>query len=86
MPPTSWTSLLLPVVRIAVYTTLDRLDRAVETGLEFLRHTGVTWSPHPTDKEAEQAFERIWHQLGSRPIESLLDLPQMSEPAWCVYH
>jgi predicted ATPase len=69
--------------RIAVYTTLDRPDRAVEMGLEFLRHTGVTWSPHPTDKEAEQEFERIWHQLGSRPIEALLDLPQMSDPAWC---
>ena len=70
--------------RIAVYTTLDRPDRAVEMGLEFLRHTGVTWSPHPTDKEAEQEFERIWHQLGSRPIEALLDLPQMSDPAWCA--
>ena len=70
--------------RIAVYTTLDRPDRAVEMGLEFLRHTGVTWSPHPTDKEVEQEFERIWHQLGSRPIEALLDLPQMSDPAWCA--
>ena len=70
--------------RIAVYTTLDRPDRAVEMGLEFLRHIGVTWSPHPTDKEAEQEFERIWHQLGSRPIEALLDLPQMSDPAWCA--
>ena len=37
--------------RIAVYTTLDRPDRAVEMGLEFLRHIGVTWSPHPTDEE-----------------------------------
>ena len=70
--------------RIAVYTTLDRPDRAVEIGLEYLRHTGVTWSPHPTDKEAEQEYERIWHQLGSRPIEALLDLPQMSDPAWCA--
>jgi len=25
-------------------------------------------------------YERIWSQLGSRPIEALVDLPLMSDP------
>jgi hypothetical protein len=40
--------------RVALYTTLDRSDRAVEVGLEYLRYVGVEWSPHPTDEEVGQ--------------------------------
>jgi predicted ATPase len=35
-------------LRAELYTTLDQPDRAVEVGLEYLRHVGVEWSPHPT--------------------------------------
>ena len=35
-------------LRVDLYTTLDRSDRAVEVCLEYLRHLGVEWSPHPT--------------------------------------
>ena len=58
-----------------VYTTMDRPDRAVEVGLEYLRRIGVAWSAHPTDEEVEREYEQIWHQLGSRAIEELIDLP-----------
>src|SRR5262249_32791097 len=49
-------------LRVALYTTLDRSDRAVEVCLEHLRSVGVTWSPHPTRAEVEQEIERIWQQ------------------------
>ncbi len=29
-----------------------------------------------------QEFERIWQQLGSRPIQALIDLPLMEDPGW----
>ena len=69
-------------LRLDLYTTLDRSDRAVEVCLEYLRHFGVAWSPHPTEEEVRLEYERMWRQLGSRPIEALIDLPLMTDPGW----
>jgi PAS domain S-box-containing protein len=68
--------------RVALYTTLDRSDRAVEVGLEYLRYIGVKWSPHATDEDVRQECERMWQLLRSRPIDELLDLPLMNDPDW----
>jgi PAS domain S-box-containing protein len=68
-------------LRADLYTTLDQSSRAIAVGLDYLRHLGIDWSPHPTDEEARREYERIWSQLGSRTIESLIDLPLMSDPA-----
>jgi predicted ATPase/signal transduction histidine kinase/DNA-binding response OmpR family regulator/HPt (histidine-containing phosphotransfer) domain-containing protein len=63
-----------------LYTSLDEGQRAVEAALEFLRHAGVDWSPHPSKDEVRKEYDRISQQLGSRPIEALLDLPPMTDP------
>jgi PAS domain S-box-containing protein len=68
-------------LRVELYTTLDQSDRAVGVGLEYLRHLGIEWSPHPTQEEARREYERIWSQLASRAIEELIELPLMSDPA-----
>jgi PAS domain S-box-containing protein len=65
-----------------LYTALDQSDRAVEVGLEYLRRVGVDWSPHPAQDEIRQEYERIGRQLGSRPIEALVDLPPMIDPVY----
>jgi len=64
-----------------LYTALDQSDRAVAAGLEYLRRVGVDWSPHPTNEEVRQEYDRIWQQLGNRPIEALVDLPPMTDRA-----
>src|ERR1700687_2500959 len=69
-------------LRADLYTTLDQSNRAVAVGLDYLRHLGIDWSPHPTDEEARREYERIWSQLGGRTIEELVDLPLMSDPAY----
>ncbi|WP_437994781.1 AAA family ATPase [Sorangium sp. So ce185] len=78
--------------RMALYTTMDRSDRSVEACLEYLRRVGVEWSPHPTDAEVLQEYERMWQRLEGRPIEELFDLPPMADPdcrttidvlSWC---
>jgi PAS domain S-box-containing protein len=66
---------------IDLYTTLDQSSRAVAVGLDFLRHLGIDWSPHPTEEEARREYKRFWSQLGSRTIEDLIELPLMSDPA-----
>jgi PAS domain S-box-containing protein len=64
-----------------LYASLDQSDRAVEAGLEYLRRVGVDWSPHPTNDQLRKEYDRIWLQLGSRPIEAIVDLPLMTDPA-----
>jgi PAS domain S-box-containing protein len=64
-----------------LYTTLGQSNRAVAVALEYLRHSGVDWSPHPTDEDVRREYERIWLQLGSRRIEDLIELPLITDPA-----
>ena len=67
-------------LRVDIFMTLGRSDRAVAAGLDCLRRFNVTWSAHPTKKEIEDEYLRLWRQLGDRPIEGLLDLPPMVDP------
>jgi PAS domain S-box-containing protein len=67
-------------LRADLYMTLDQGSRAVTVGLDYLRHLGIDWSPHPAEEEARREYERIWSQLGGRTIEDLVDLPLMSDP------
>jgi PAS domain S-box-containing protein len=66
-------------LRVDLYTTLDRSDRAVDVCLAYLRHLGIDWSPHPPEELARREYERTWSLLGSRAIEELVDLPLMSD-------
>src|SRR5262249_23015511 len=68
-------------LRVDLYTTLAQSDRAVAVCLDYLRHLGIEWSPHPTEEEGRRKYERIWPQLGSRAIEQLIALPLMTDAA-----
>jgi PAS domain S-box-containing protein len=67
-------------LRLTLYTTLDRTDRGVEVCLEYLRRGGTDWAPHPTRDQAQCEYDSVWSQLGSRSIESIVDLPLMTDP------
>ncbi|WOD13587.1 sensor histidine kinase [Paraburkholderia kirstenboschensis] len=67
-------------LRVDLHTALDQSSRAIAVALDHLRHLGIDWAPHPTNAEARREYERVWAQLGSRTIESLIDLPLMSDP------
>src|SRR5258707_15482392 len=67
-------------LRLTLYQTMDRSDRAVEVCLEYLRRGGTDWAPAPTSEEARREYDRIWTQLGERQIEDLIDLPFMTNP------
>jgi PAS domain S-box-containing protein len=69
-------------LRMELYLTFDQSGRAVAVGLDYLRHLGIAWSPHPTAEDARQEYRRVWATLGDRPIEALLELPLMSDPAF----
>ncbi|HEX8537565.1 MAG TPA: histidine kinase, partial [Cystobacter sp.] len=48
--------------------------------LECLSLLGMPVSPHPTWEEAVAAHEEVWALLGPRSIQSLLELPLMTDP------
>ena len=69
-------------LRVELFTTLGRADRAIEVCLDYLRRVGVDWSAHPTKQDVRQEYECLWRKIGSRSIEELVDLPLMADPEW----
>jgi PAS domain S-box-containing protein len=67
-------------LRLTLYTTLDRCDRAVDVFLEWLRREGTVWSNRPTRDDVLLEYGRIWTLLGGREIEELVDLPLVVDP------
>src|SRR5262249_47228711 len=67
-------------LRIDLHTTLKQNDRAVDVCLDYLHHLGITLLNNPTDAEARREYARTWSLIGDRDIESLIDLPVMSDP------
>jgi PAS domain S-box-containing protein len=67
-------------LRLTLYTTLDRCDRAVDVFLEWLSSQGTVWSNRPTRDDVLREYERIWALLGGRQIEELIDLPLVVDP------
>jgi predicted ATPase/GAF domain-containing protein/two-component sensor histidine kinase len=67
-------------LRIDLYTTLNRSDRAVDVALDYLRHLGGEWLPHPTEEAVRQEYDRTLSLLGDRRIEDVIDAPLMSKP------
>jgi PAS domain S-box-containing protein len=68
-------------VRLNLYTTLDHSDSAVEVGLDYLRRVDDgRWPLHATAEDVRQAYDRLLQRLGSDSIESLVDLPLMTDP------
>jgi predicted ATPase len=55
-------------------------SKAIETSLECLRLFGIDISAHPTDEQVNAEYEKVWNNLGARAIESLINLPPMTDP------
>ena len=67
-------------VRINLYTTLDQSDNAISVGLDYLRLVDNEWPRDATEDDVRRAYDRLWQRLGSRSIESLIDLPPLRNP------
>jgi len=63
--------------------TTGKNERAVEVALAFLARVGILWAPRPTEAEVRQEYLEMRRRLSLRPIESLIDLPPMSDPG-CI--
>ncbi|MEA2946406.1 MAG: hypothetical protein QOI40_1736, partial [Alphaproteobacteria bacterium] len=70
----------LPDLAAVTRLQMEPNDRDVEIGLAYLRRVGIEWPVQPTTEEVGEEYERMWRQIGERPIEIMLDLPQMVDP------
>ncbi|ATB39073.1 hypothetical protein CYFUS_004512 [Cystobacter fuscus] len=69
-------SFLIQDIHFARGEFLLGMDRV----MACLAMLGMPVSPQPTWDEAVAAHEEVWSLLGSRPIESLAELPLMTDP------
>ncbi len=67
-------------LRIDFHITKSLYQEAVDSALECLRLFGIEMSAHPTSEQVQREYEKVWRNLGDRSIESLTDLPPMTDP------
>jgi predicted ATPase/GAF domain-containing protein len=67
-------------LRIRLHIVKAENSQAVNSALECLRLFGIALPAHPTSEQARAEYETIWQTLNGRPIESLIDLPIMTDP------
>jgi PAS domain S-box-containing protein len=55
-------------------------QQAVASALTCVRLFGIDLPAHPTEEQVQAEYETVWQTLDGRPIESLIDLPLMTDP------
>ncbi|WNG14775.1 AAA family ATPase [Cystobacter fuscus] len=68
------------VLLMDVHLGTGKFREGMNSMLECLARLGMPVSPNPTWEEAVAAHEEVWTLLGQRSIESLLELPLMTDP------
>ncbi|QRO02025.1 AAA family ATPase [Archangium violaceum] len=63
-----------------LHVAASEIQTALATLVECLAQMGMPMSLRPTWEEVVAANEEVWTLLGNRPIESLVDLPRMTDP------
>ena len=67
-------------LKILLHTVKSENAQAVASALTGLRLFGIDIPAHPTWEQIQAEYEAVWQTLNGRPIESLIDLPLMTDP------
>jgi predicted ATPase/signal transduction histidine kinase len=67
-------------LKVDLHVMKSENPKGVESALECLRLFGIEMPAHPTREQVDAEYEKVWNSLGERPIESLIDLPLMTDP------
>jgi len=67
-------------LKIDLHMVKSENPQAVDSALECLRLFGIDMAAHPSRDEVHAEQEKIWRNLGDRPIESLIDLQRPTAP------
>ncbi len=66
-------------LKVLLHTVKSENEQAVASGLTCLRLFGIDIPAHPTREQLQAEYETICKSLDGRSIESLVDLPLMSD-------
>ncbi|HVE08270.1 MAG TPA: AAA family ATPase, partial [Paraburkholderia sp.] len=66
--------------KVLLHIVKSENARAVDHALTCLRLFGIDFPAHPTRPQVEAEYDMVWRNLGEQPIESLIDLPLMTDP------
>ncbi|HID99202.1 MAG TPA: GAF domain-containing protein, partial [Thiotrichaceae bacterium] len=67
-------------IQMQAYTAQNQLLKVVETMRAVVKLLGVEFPEQPNDSDIEQALEETLSLLGDKPIEDLIELPEMTDP------
>ena len=67
-------------LRIDFHIMKSAYHEAVDNALECLRFFGIDMPAQPSWERVNDEYEQVWRNLGARSIESLVDLPRMTDP------
>jgi PAS domain S-box-containing protein len=67
-------------LKVQSHVMMSENQQAVASALVCLRLFGIDLLAHPTEEQVQAEYETVWQALDARPIESLIDLPLMTDP------
>jgi predicted ATPase/signal transduction histidine kinase len=67
-------------VKLLLHIVKSENPQAVASGLTCLRLFGIDLPAHPTWEQVRAEYEMVWQTLDGRSIETLIDLPLMTDP------
>ena len=67
-------------LKVLLHTLKSENAQAVPTALTCLRLLDIDLPAHPTQAQVQAEYETLWRNLDGRPIESLIELPLMTDP------
>jgi PAS domain S-box-containing protein len=66
-------------LKIHLHIIKSEKPQGVDAALECLRLFGIEMPTHPTPEEVQAEYEIVWRNLKEQSIESLIDLPLMTD-------
>ena len=67
-------------LKINLHVLAGEHPLAIDSALTCLHRFGIDLPAHPTPEQVQAEYETVWQTLRGRPIESLIDLPLMTDP------
>jgi len=67
-------------LKVQLHVVKGENPQAVDSALTCLRLFGIDIPAHPTREQVQAEYETVWRNLKGRLIESLIDLPLMTDP------
>jgi PAS domain S-box-containing protein len=67
-------------LKVQFHVIKSENQQAVASALTCVGLFGIDLPAHPTWEQVQAEYETVWQTLDGRPIESLIDLPMMTDP------